>query len=279
MLSQADKSNVFTYISNKIGKKKETLLRHCRNKMQQQQQSVSSQQSSSATTTTTASTTTTTTTNTPTRPNAANYQRLQNSQTAVVSPALNSSMSSSSKPVEASLTLGEVSEPLRNKLVFLESSFQQFKAKNERAENFFALPKISQLIHSVDSLTKLTANNSQNRMAQQTRRFTLEFLCSSFGVTRDTLLKRLSLIKRQHLSAQVTNKTAQLKKAVEEEMPKQLPKYKQMCDDYLRQRAAASADPGADKKLSAPRKSSSSLVVPLYRDTPRQFLAHIISTL
>jgi hypothetical protein len=225
------------------------LLRQCR-KVQQQQSSSPGPIAASV------SVTTIPTSNPANRASASSdlkqayYQKLQGTQSAA-SAVVGSSSS-------ASLTLSEISEPLRNKLTLLDKNFQLFKAKNEPTDNFFASPKISQLIHSVDSLTKITATNSQNKLARQSRDFTLEFLSSKFEMTRDLLLKRISLIRSQHTTNQVANKIALLKKAIEEEMPKQFAKYKQMCDEYLRQRAATfvSSDANAEKKPSAPSKCS-----------------------
>ena len=92
------------------------------------------------------------------------------------------------------------------------------------------------------------------RLARQTRELTVEYLGRAFEMPRDSLLRQLGAVRSQHASAQVGLKIGQLRKAVEEEMVRQAAAYKHMCDEYLRQRNASS-EPGADKKLTSPRKS------------------------
>ena len=67
---------------------------------------------------------------------------------------------SPSRQPTAALTLGEVSEALRKRLETLGNHYQEYKG---RGESFFTSPRMVQLLHAVDSLTKITVNNSGNR--------------------------------------------------------------------------------------------------------------------
>ena len=160
---------------------------------------------------------------------------------------------------QLTITAKDLSEELQNKLLAIEKHYHNFKHKNNNKLNdFLKLPVVIQLIHSIDNLTRVTVS-ANNQTKKQTREFTLEFLAKTFEVTRDIVLRILNQIRTSHAENSIKEKLALLKKAIDEEMPKQLAKYKQAQEEFVRNKNLAESSGGNPqesdkKKLNAPRK-------------------------
>ena len=160
---------------------------------------------------------------------------------------------------QLTITAKDLSEELQNKLLAVEKHFHNFKHKNNNKLNdFLKLPVVIQLIHSIDNLTRVTVSVN-NQTKKQTREFTLEFLSKTFEVTRDIVLRILNQIRTSHTENSIKEKLALLKKAIDEEMPKQLAKYKQAQEEFVRSKnltesVGGTPQDGDKKKLNAPRK-------------------------
>ncbi len=151
------------------------------------------------------------------------------------------------------MTPNDLSENLRLKLAHLEKLFATFKQTKEPINKFFDSPKASQLIYSVDSQTKVT---TQTKNCRQARDLVLDILRRTFEIPREALLEALLRIRSQHTRNLIQNKLVILRKEIDDEMPKQLAKYKQAFDEYLRTKAtyetALQANSESEKKKIAP---------------------------
>ena len=156
---------------------------------------------------------------------------------------------------EPQLTINDLNEDLRTKLLQLEKAFHTCKLKNDPVNKFFHSSNIMNLLNYVDKHTKVNSTSNQTPLGRQTRQFVIEFMCKAFDISRETLLATLNRVQIQYINNIIQSQLGILKQGIDEEMPRQLAKYKLVFDEYLRNKSAEASQitSDAEKKKFAPR--------------------------
>ncbi len=167
-----------------------------------------------------------------------------------------------SHQIQKPKVLNDLSEDLRLKLENLEKLFTAFKQTNEPISKFFDQAKSSNIIYNIDAQTKVTAHSKNCR---QTRDLVLDVMSKTLEITRDRLLEGLQRIRIKHINNVIQNKINILKRDIDDEMPKQIAKYKQAFDEYIKSKAvyeaALQANSDIEKKKILPPSNSSILKI------------------
>ena len=235
VLTQNDRSSLFNYISVKTNKSKDSLMRHCR-KLLNKEQSTAQQ----------------------------SPQQPQQQQPKQKLPETNSSFTKSPGQQQMnSITMSDLDDSMRSNLLTLEKEYQLFKQRNDPSkEKFFELKKIATLIWTVDTtLRQNITNNATNKVLQKKcfdiKNFSIDFMSKSFELQRPQFIRILNQILTNQREILIKEKMNLLKKAIDDEMPKQQAKFKITYDEYLRHKSlveASNVDANEKKKLNAPRK-------------------------
>jgi hypothetical protein len=244
-----DRSQLFNYISAKTNKTKDSLLRHCRKLLSKEQ-------------------------NNSTQPQQSQQQHQNKPTTVECSPAnlttslLNNSFNKSPvTPGQQQInptSFNDLDEKIKSNLNLVEREYQLFKNRSGSEiikEKFFETKKIQMLIYSIDQECRSNISRNTNKMLTKKlidiKNYVIDFMARSFEMQRPIFIRILNQILLQQREQLITEKIALLKKAIDDEMPKQLAKFKKTYDDFIRLKAQieASGEQNAEKKkLNPPRK-------------------------
>ncbi len=247
-LTVNDRSQLFNYISAKTNKTKDSLLRHCRKLLSKEQ-------------------------NNSTQPQQQQQQQNKpatvecspaNLSTSLLNNSFNKSPVTPGQQQINPTNFNDLDEKIKSNLNLVEREYQLFKNRSGSEiikEKFFETKKIQMLIYSIDQECRSNISRNTNKMLTKKlidiKNYVIDYMARSFEMQRPIFIRILNQILLQQREQLITEKIALLKKAIDDEMPKQLAKFKKTYDDFIRLKAQieASGEQNAEKKkLNPPRK-------------------------